>query len=183
VRCASCGHQWHQEPTSPAPQTPVPEPKPDDDADAGRSGVALGWLLLLVLIGGLGAGAYFGRAEIIQRFPQTERLYALAGLVPNPTGLEILGTYFERGQTDEGEPSLTVRGEIVNVVNRDVAVPPLRISLKDAANQEIFVWTKEVSEKTLAPGATASFETTIANPPIEAVDVTIALRSDGQTEE
>jgi len=183
VRCASCGHQWHQEPVSLVDTRTPPDQQGTDRSATGTNGVAMGWLLLVLLVGGLAAGAYFGRGEILKRFPQTERLYALVGLVSNPTGLEILGTSFERGQTDEGEPTLTVRGSIVNVINRDVAVPPLRISLKDAANQEIFVWSKVIKIRNLAPGATASFVTTIANPPIEAVDVTIALTQENPAAE
>mgnify|MGYP005751668221 FL=1 len=192
VRCASCGHTWHQAP----PIEPVVDPDegfdmpldtdgaaavaeetappPESGEEGGGAGVVLGWVLLLALTAAVVAGAYVFRDRIVEAVPQTERIYALVGLSPNPTGLELLSPYFERSMKN-GEPVLTVFGEVVNVSTRTVSVPPIRVSLRDAANAEVFAWTKTLDQPELVPGATASFATSIANPPLEAVDVRIEI--------
>ncbi|MCP1336321.1 DUF3426 domain-containing protein [Futiania mangrovi] len=194
VRCASCGHTWHQAPPiepavdpdegfdmpidaadAAAAATAAEETAPAAEAEEGSgAGVVLGWVLLLALTAAVLSGAYVFRDRIVEAVPQTERLYALVGLSPNPTGLELLSPYFERSMKN-GEPVLTVFGEVVNVSTRTVTVPPIRVSLRDAANAEVFAWTKTLDQPELVPGATASFATSIANPPLEAVDVRIEI--------
>jgi len=71
VRCGKCGNCWHQMPDKDprAGLADVPPPPPRRRAAAppkkkGR-GVLVGWLLLLVFIGGVAAVGWFERARIV----------------------------------------------------------------------------------------------------------------------
>ncbi len=91
VRCGKCGNCWHQMPEEeppvavdaepPPPAAPKPPRRPPAQAKkGGKSGVALGWVALLVVLLGAVAGAWFGRNEIVAQFPQTETVYAVLGI-------------------------------------------------------------------------------------------------------
>ncbi len=61
------------------------------------------------------------------------------------------------------QPILLLGGELTNTGNRAVAVPALRVSLNDGG-AEIFAWTVQPEESTLAAGATLSFKSRVAAP-------------------
>ena len=98
VRCAKCGHTWMQTPPAdlprrvdvissvsgspdlspprfnlPAPYIPPPRPRARL-----RAVLAVAAVVTIVV---LGATGYFARAQIIETWPQTKRVYDLIGLV------------------------------------------------------------------------------------------------------
>ena len=74
---------------------------------------------------------------------------------------------------DNGLPVLAVRGEIVNVAERELDVPRLRFSLRDSSRQEIYHWTMAVAADRLGPSERANFVTKLAAPPPNARDVEV----------
>jgi predicted Zn finger-like uncharacterized protein len=115
VRCAHCGHTWHQAappepnldeaagriepalevPPRPAPSSevlPGPRAAPASPRPVGRRGGwgAFRWVMAAVLlILAILAGVVFARGAVVALWPPAARLYALAGLSPEPQGASL----------------------------------------------------------------------------------------------
>jgi predicted Zn finger-like uncharacterized protein len=150
------------------PRRRGPKPPRQKEVRSGRASLILGWILFLAVIGGLAAGLYFGRAQVLALVPAAEPLYQMAGLMPPPAGvpLELRDVKTVR-RVVEGEPVVVVEGLVSNATDEPQAVPLLRVSLIDAKGNEVESWTFAASVTTLQPGGTADFETIAKNPPKE----------------
>ena len=185
VRCGSCGHSWYQAAddeaaagaappaAQPAPVPPArsrrgPRPPPKAEARSGGSARLLGWILFLAVVGGLGAGLYFGRAQVVALVPAAANLYQMAGLGPPPTGitLELRDVRTVRRVVD-GAQVVVVEGLVANLTDEPQPVPLLRASLTDAKGTEIETWTFPASSTTLPASGSTDFETIAKNPPSE----------------
>ena len=110
VRCAKCGHVWHQEAAPPEPEPGLesaafeaepppapaaPEPRPAAYAPAAvlinRSGIVsvAGWFGLAVLVAVLGWAGVHYRQTIVTVWPQAASLYSRIGLGVNARGSEL----------------------------------------------------------------------------------------------
>jgi len=244
VRCAKCGHSWHQSPpTESAGDIPPPPPgeepaaatitpirkkifgeKPSAQAEPAKPAVtpaeeddvvfadpeaqapaapaaktgkvadignrfraevrraanmrrgrmlsAAGWVVLCFFLAGTLAGGWIYRNEVAAYWPATVKLYAAAGDEINLRGLEFRNVTYER-QTEGGLPVLAVKGEVVNVAGKSVALPRLRVGLLDETQKELYHWTFALSEPVLPPDEAASFVTRLSSPPPEARDIEI----------
>ena len=148
----------------------------------------IGWIALLVFLGGtLGAGWIF-RNEIASLWPATADVYELAGDKINLRGVEFHKVRYER-QEANGLPVLAIKGEIVNVSDRSRVLPRLRVGLRDETNKEIYHWTFALPERTLKSGQSVPFVTRLSSPPAETRDIEIrfdkgasfAARDDAET--
>lgn len=135
------------------------------------------WLLLLVVLGGIGAAFWFGRPQIVARFPATAPVYKALG-VP----LEILGEGLEfRNVTSEmikegRTPILVVRGIIANVAKEARPVPLLRLVLLDSGGGTIQEAYGKPRKDELDMGAQMGFQIRMEDPSAAAVryEVTFA---------
>jgi len=109
VRCARCGEQWAAVPVAPPPPSvtepePNAEPAPRDAPPTAAApltamerlarqpaalprrsrGLAAAWAFSLGVLVLLGWGFVAWRADIMQAWPPSTRLYDLLGLVPPP---------------------------------------------------------------------------------------------------
>ncbi|HEX9791340.1 MAG TPA: DUF3426 domain-containing protein [Kiloniellales bacterium] len=188
VRCGSCGHSWYQAAEAeaaagaaplaakpvPAPEAPParsrrgPRPPPKPEARPGSSARMLGWILFLAVIGGLGAGLYFGREQVVALVPGAANLYQMAGLGPPHPGvaLELRDVRTVRRVVD-GAQVVVVEGLVANMTDEPQAVPLLRASLTDAKGTELETWTFAASSTTLPASGSTDFETIAKNPPSE----------------
>ncbi|MBN2751192.1 MAG: zinc-ribbon domain-containing protein [Rhodospirillaceae bacterium] len=134
-------------------------------------------VFLILLLGGIGAGLWFARLQIVQRFPGAAPLYKAIG-VP----MEILGDSLEfRGVTSEmvkeGKLSvLLVRGVIANVASTDRPVPLLRLVLLDTGDGVIQESYAKPRKDALSGGAQIGFQIRMEDPSAAAVryEVTFA---------
>lgn len=187
MRCANCGHQWHQRPPIDFPQMIEPEPPPaaplgrgarDSSANlpgfprrARQPGAAIAWsalaLALLLLVG----AAVVARDAIVTAWPPAGRLYAAVGLAAEPpgSGLEFRNVTTARRLESDREV-VVIEGEVVNVSNRDRQVPPLRAALT-SDDHELTHWTFEATQSRLLPGESARFVTRTDEPAEEATDI------------
>jgi predicted Zn finger-like uncharacterized protein len=198
VRCARCGHAWHQMPpvdagprldvVSPASidrpaqaYTPPPggglpariEPKPPR-----RTG---GWLALAaVVVLVVAAGLYLGRGRIVAAWPEAAELYAQLGLpvAPPVAGLALRDISLTRLAID-GHDTVIVEGRILNEGTATLAVPPLMAMLRDESGRTVASWTARVEAGELAAGAAVEFRTTHVDPPAEAERLAVALLPEG----
>jgi len=144
----------------------------------GGFGQAIGWLLLVLTVGAIVAGLWFGREPLVAFWPPADRLYQIIdGLaVPekqlaqepstpkNKVGLSIQDVTHKYLNTN-GANLLQVSGRVVNITDETRPVPRLRVSLQDKNTRELVNWVVVPTAPSLAPGATLAFETEIDNAP------------------
>lgn len=126
-----------------------------------------GWALLLLVLAGLGAGAYMARQQIVDFWPPAARAYQLARLdVEEPVmyGLSIRNVTSERA-IDSGQRVLLVSGDVVNDAVQPKPLPRLRVALTDAGGKEIYHWTVTLAKPELGPDESVRFATRLPNPP------------------
>ena len=132
----------------------------------------LGWITLLIFLGGtLGAGWVF-RNEIASLWPATADVYELAGDKINLRGVEFHKVRYEKQEVN-GLPVLAIMGEVVNVSDEPRVLPRLRIGLRNENKKEIYHWTFALKERSLKPGQSVPFVTRLSSPPVETRDVEI----------
>jgi predicted Zn finger-like uncharacterized protein len=197
VRCASCAHTWHQEPAEDAPRrvelTP-PEPPPAADAALRSPGrvqlpavsrprrrvSAVGWAAYVIVLAGLVAGGlWWTRGQVVSRWPATARYYQMLGIpVETAQGSFDFHNVTPIRDTENGLPTLVIKGEVVNVSKVARQVPKLRVTLLDGNNHELQSWSFTVSDDHLLPGASVPFRTSIAQPNEAATMIKVSV-SDG----
>ncbi len=193
VRCAKCGHVWHQPGPAPAPESEAeaapdspqaPEPLlsrtrafapsvtvPEERAPLARGAmlaVAAGWIGLIALIAAIGFSAMRYRQEISVIWPQSAGVYSALGVKLNAQGIDFAKVDYRR-ENEDGQIVLAVTGTIVNGSSRELSVPQnVRVTLSDAANHEIYHWNFTPSVQSLKPGQSSAFLTRLSTPPAAA---------------
>ena len=77
---------------------------------------------------------------------------------------------------------LSVSGKVVNVSDRELPVPVIRVVLTDQAKRELYHWTFDVGVPSLKPGAQSPFITRLSSPPPDARNVDIRFAEAGETQ-
>jgi len=121
---------------------------------------------------GLPCGAGRGRTAVVRTLPQTASLFALIHLPVNLRGLDFADVKSSE-EFDQGVPVLVVEGRIVNLTNRIMDVPRLRIAVRNAAGQEVYAWTALAQNPILGPRDSLPFRTRLASPPSDANEVAV----------
>jgi predicted Zn finger-like uncharacterized protein len=190
VRCAHCSHTWHQAPPEDAPRR-IEMPATGIDPMLGgeerfqlpavtrprRSSWAIvGWLVLALILAGIGVGSVWARDQVVGWWPPAARLYALVGLpvVQPGTGLELRKVTPTR-EVENGLPTLVIEGEVANVSNVARPVPKLKVILRDSNDHELQAWTFAVTDERLLPGASVPFRTSVTQPSEAATGVVVTF--------
>lgn len=199
VRCARCAHSWYQAPAEPADEAaaaPVPpaptaaqtvQPIPPgsnlpaliDTRRRRRS--PLGWLALAVVVLVGCAAAVVWRETVVRAWPPSGRLYHVLRLplaADAEARFNLLHLVSERG-VSAGRPVLKVSGEVVNIGPAAGPPPALRLALKDRNARALRQWTERLEGGPLAPGQGRAFTAELADPPAEAVSLSVSLGADG----
>ena len=124
-------------------------------------------------------GALYARTEIARVLPGAAGLYAALGYPVNPRGLEFRDVTVETA-IEEGLSVLSVSGSVVNMTGRSRAVPPIRYSVRDKMQVEIYHWVGEADARELVPAGRTAFATRLASPPIAGEQVQIRFVGDGR---
>ena len=180
VRCAKCGHSWHQWPpgqeppatlVKPAPQpevsAPPPEPEaapPAEDVDYGgydeplpsRRNPARRWTIVAIVIGllllaGAAALQFVGIDTIRARLGMGE------GGGPSVSLLLEVPRKPERRTLASGNELFALTGRVVNPTRERQNVPDIRAELQDDQGRVVYNWVITPPMRTLAPGASAEF--------------------------
>ncbi|MDJ0608450.1 MAG: DUF3426 domain-containing protein [Kiloniellales bacterium] len=131
----------------------------------GSKGLPVGWLLLLLVVGGVAAGGVLGRTQIIAMAPATSKVYEMVGLeTAVGAGLEMKEVTSTRTVID-GISTLLIRGVIVNATGEELAIPRMQARLVDAAGVELASWEFDANAPNLPPGGFTNFETKTQDPP------------------
>lgn len=170
VRCASCGHSWEYRTAQPPPLArlrerveaagrgePAAPPRPAITVPTSprrRPGSGLGWVIVILVIGGAVVAAIFGHNRVVAMWPQTAQFYELVGLKAGPlgAGLDIANVTSTRNAD-----GLIVEGDITNKVGTTRAVPQLRVALRDMNQKELVFKIIDPPREKLLPGETSHF--------------------------
>ena len=128
---------------------------------------------LLGLCGVLAMG-YFGRALVVERFPDMAGVYEAIGLGVNVVGLDFSNVTTLRTLRD-GKEVLIVSAQIVGLMPQPVPVPPVVVTLLDARGQGVYEWSVAPSVRDLMAGERATFDTQLTLPPGEADHVRLSF--------
>ena len=124
-------------------------------------------LLVLVAVAALAAAFWF--------FAPAE-WKARVGLAETTTPLQLSNPpQMELRQLASGNQLLTVAGRVINPTDKAHSVPPIYAQLYDHGGKVIYRWTIAPPTPTLAPGASASFNSAEVNVPSGAEGLTISL--------
>jgi predicted Zn finger-like uncharacterized protein len=143
-----------------------------------RIAAAIGWVLLVLVVGAL-AGAAYERDLVMAAFPQTKPAYAFLGFeIPPPgEGLRLTSVNSSR-ITNDGVPTLVIEGKVTNTTDAPHVVPPMRGSLRDAKDQELQSWVFKADSANLAAGETTSFKTEVQKPSPQATGLSISFTAE-----
>lgn len=133
---------------------------------------AAGWAALVIMVIAIGWSAVQFRQTIATLWPQSASLYAALGMQVNVRGMALLNVSYQQ-DFEDGQPVLSVTGKVVNISDRELAVPGLRVVLTDDSKHELYHWTFDVGVPTLKAGAESSFITRLSSPPPEARNLNI----------
>jgi predicted Zn finger-like uncharacterized protein len=162
---------WREPPEDEA-QNDEFSPFPAADEFAPRRRRPLVALLLIVLVVAALAAAFW--------FLAPAEWKAQLGLgVAGASPLALVTTHMDRQRLESGNDLLTVTGRVINPTSKEQDVPPLQAQLKDRAGKVVYRWTIQPPAPTLAPGASASFNSAEISVPPGGEELTISLGSSG----
>lgn len=137
-----------------------------------------GWAALVFLIAAMGWGSVQYRQTIASLWPQSATLYAAVGLPVNIRGIELTNIAYQQ-EYEGGQPVLSVTGKVVNISNRELPVPEIRVVLLDDAKHELYHWNFDAGIPTLKPGGESTFVTRLSSPPPEARNLNVRFAEAG----
>jgi len=128
----------------------------------------------MAMAAGIGTLATIGflHDEVTRLFPASAPLFSAIGLGKTSNGLDIAEVRSKLIVENERE-TLEVSGTIANVAPDTRKVPVLRLSIRSATGQEIYVWTATADRLELAPGEKTEFRRRLASPPAGAHSVLV----------
>lgn len=156
--------------SAPVPQSAIAVAPQRSDREQRRGGgweTAVGWVVLVAVIGGLAGSLFAYREAVVTLWPNANALYAVLGMPVNTRGLEFRDISWAR-ETEDGKPVLAIFGEVVNLTERELSVPKVRVALQDASGKEIYHWTFDVQPAQVGPRQAINFATRMESPPPEA---------------
>jgi hypothetical protein len=89
--------------------------------------------------------------------------------------LALVTTHMDRQKLESGNELLTVTGRVINPTSHEQEVPPIRAQLKTRTGKIVYSWTIAPPARSLAPGASASFNSAEVNIPPGGDELTITL--------
>jgi hypothetical protein len=133
-------------------------------------------LVGLVIIGTMAIAA---RAAIVSIAPATAAIYAGVGIPVNLRDLSVGDVHATTTQQPVSSGELVVTGEIVNLRDREMTAPNLRLALRDGDGRELYVWTTRASKQHLSAHEHVTFRARLAAPPAGVRDVLVKFVGPG----
>jgi hypothetical protein len=154
-------------------------PPPPPAAKRFNATQAAAWVGLLLFVAGLIWATVTYRQAISEAWPQSSSLYDAIGMPVNVRGLDIQEVDYKQ-EFEDVQPVLVISGKVVNMTNRELSVPLVRIGLSDAAQRELESWTADIGTPTLGPGEARSFVSRYPNPPVDSHTVDVRFVRAGE---
>lgn len=138
-----------------------------DDVTPQRRGPLLPVLIIITVII-VAAAAFWFLAP-----PELKSRLGLAEITSSP--LALVTTHMDRQRLESGNELLTVTGRVINPTSKEQDVPPLVAQLKTRTGKVVYSWTIAPPARSLAAGASASFNSAEVNVPPGGDELTITL--------
>lgn len=153
----------------------------DPSRETGKRSGGSAWVAaisVLGLVAGLGWAGDTYREQIVSAFPQMSIVYDQLGRKVNAVGLDFqaLSSSLEMAETGQ---VLVVRGQIVNITDREIAIPDVKVIVLDASKRDIHNWTFKPEARRLTPRGRTAFTTRLDSPPAEAADLELRFAKSG----
>lgn len=139
------------------------EQEPDDDLPKKSILGKVIALFFVLLIGGLVAGTFFFKDELVAKVPQLNDVFKMIGFHQVGAGLQIQRVEHAQ-ETDQGLEVLVIRGQIENVDEQTRPVPILRAILFDAEGEEVQHADMAPFKSELKKGEKMSFKIRVKEP-------------------
>ncbi len=152
-------------------------PSPRDDAQRASSRRAVAWLILVAIVAGIALAGVSLRTEIATAFPPAARAYAWFGVPVNTRGFDIVARTSQ--ELANGVPVIAIKGEIINVTDRERSVPKLDLRVLDQNKRELYRWTVLPDQPKLAGHQREPFSARLESPPADTAEIVIRLGPDG----
>ena len=166
---------------APAGEDRVMPPEREDRSFTVRLAQAVGWLVLFLLVASIGWASIQYRQAIANLWPPSASIYSFLGMPVNVRGIALIDVSYQQA-VEDGQQVLSVSGKVVNVSDRELPVPVIRVVLTDQAKRELYHWTFDVGVSSLKPGAQSPFVTRLSSPPPDARNVDIRFAEAGETQ-
>lgn len=124
-------------------------------------------LLILVLLVAAVAAAFW--------FLAPPSWKAGIGLAQSDTALQLMMTHSDRQPLASGNELLAVTGRVINPTDRPQRVPPIQAQLRSKSGQIVYSWTIAPPAPSLAPGASATFNSAEVDVPAGGDQLTLTL--------
>ncbi len=138
-----------------------------DEMGPRRRSAFLPILLLLIVVAAIAATFWFVAP------PEWKARLGVGSAGESP--LALVTTHMDRQRLESGNELLTVTGRVINPTNKAQQVPPLQAQLRTRTGRVVYSWTIAPPAQTLAPGASASFNSAEVNVPPGGDELTITL--------
>ena len=167
-RPVAASEDWKAPPDA-EPESDAFSPFAGEDEEEPRRGSALTKVLIVALVIVALAVAFWFLAP-----PDMKARLGLAAAGASP--LQVSNPpHVERLQLASGNELLTVSGRVINPTAREQEVPPLNAKLTNQAGKLVYSWTIAPPTRSLAAGASASFNSAEVNVPPGGEYLTITL--------
>ncbi len=121
------------------------------------------WIILILLVMLIVAGAYFFKKDIIERFPAISDIYTMIGIadVEPVYGMRYEQPVIEFVQEADGF-TLSVSGLITNTMAESYIIPALSVKLLDTNGELIRVYPLAVAGQRIGSGQSETFSLTVS---------------------
>ena len=142
---------------------------PDETAPRRSRGPLVTLLIVAIVVAALAAAFWF--------FAPAEWKARVGLGSGGASPLALVTTHMDRQQLESGNELLTVTGRVINPTSREQDVPPLQAQLRSKTGKVVYSWVIAPPARTLAAGASASFNSAEVNVPPGGDELTITLGS------
>jgi predicted Zn finger-like uncharacterized protein len=128
--------------------------------------VAASWGVFLTIIAGLGGAAIHFREGVIDRMPETAKLYQALhmSVASREVKLDFANIKYRWAMRDE-QPMIAIEGDIISLSNTIEPVPLIAVAVRDPEHSSPTPRLEEVQIKQVEPNGSAHFTLDVAAPP------------------
>jgi predicted Zn finger-like uncharacterized protein len=158
---------WQEPPQAEAQDDEFTPFRAPDEMAPHRRNPVVGILIVVLVIIAVAAAFWFSAP------PELKARLGLAEISGSP--LALVTTHMDRQRLESGNELLTVTGRVINPTSKEQQVPPLLAQLKTRSGKIVYSWTIAPPARSLAAGASASFNSAEVNVPPGGDELTITL--------
>lgn len=142
---------------------------PAEERGGGGLAVAASWAVFLAAFGGIVVALVNFRQDIVTALPGTIELYRTLGYDASVKQVDFSGVDYRWSQVD-GQPTIELKGEVVNITDKTVKVPRVLVNVQNSAGVPVTA-TANVPTDRLGPGESVTFTLELVAPPEDVTQI------------